>query len=274
MTTHGILNPNGGHGRFELERAAPSDDLAWLVERYWMVSWDLRGKKSFTQETLPHPCVNVVVGTHRPGVSLMTDRFFAELEGSGWVLGIKFRPGAFRAIHPRDVAELAGVERAVASVLGDEGAAYEAAVLARGGGPSCVAIAERFLRALEPARDANVDLAARAVDVAKDDPSIGRASDLAARVELSTRSLERLFQKYVGVSPKWIIRRYRVHEACERVASGAAPSWSALAQELGYFDQAHFIRDFKSQVGRTPAQYAELCAEATRASSSGGDARG
>ncbi len=263
MSTHGILNPNGGRGNFQLDRVAPSEDLAWLVERYWLISWDLRGRETFAQETLPHPCVNLVIGTHRPGVGLGTKRFVAELEGRGWVFGVKFRPGAFHALYRRDVAGLAGHERSIASVFGEEGAALEANVLARGGGASCVEHVETFLRACRPKRDENIELAARAVDVARADPSIGRTRDLAERVALSPRTLERLFHRYVGVSPKWIIRRYRIHEACERVACGGVPSWSALAQELGYFDQAHFIRDFKAQVGRTPAQYAELCASSS-----------
>ncbi len=260
MSTRGILNPGAGRGNFTLDRVAPSADLAWLVERYWLIAWDLRGRETFAQETLPHPCVNVVIGTHRPGVGLGTTRFVAELEGRGWVLGVKFRPGAFRAIYTRDVAELAGKERSIASVFGEAGAALEASVLARGGGAACVESVERFLRSREPVRDDNIELAARAVLVAREDPSMGRTRELADRVAVSARTLERLFRRYVGVSPKWIIRRYRVHEACERVASGEPPCWSALAQELGYFDQAHFIRDFKAQVGRTPAQYAELCA--------------
>jgi AraC-like DNA-binding protein len=262
MSTHGILNPGAGRGNFALERVAPSADLAWLVERYWLISWDLRGRETFAQETLPHPCVNVVIGTHRPGVGLGTKRFVAELEGRGWVLGVKFRSGAFHALYRRDVAELAGRERSIESVFGEDGGALEASVLARGGGTACIESVEQFLRARRPARDENIDTAARAVEVARADPSIGRTRDLASRVELSPRTLERLFHRYVGVSPKWIIRRYRVHEACERAASGEAPSWSELAQELGYFDQAHFIRDFKAQVGRTPAQYAKLCASA------------
>jgi AraC-like DNA-binding protein len=64
----------------------------------------------------------------------------------------------------------------------------------------------------------------------------------------------------VGVPPKWVVRRFRVQEACERVKTGEAPNWSQLASELGYFDQSHFIRDFKDQVGRTPAEYAAWCA--------------
>ena len=57
------------------------------------------------------------------------------------------------------------------------------------------------------------------------------------------------------MSPKWVIRRYRLHEALERVNAGHRVDWAALAAELGYFDQAHFIRDFKALVGRTPAEY-------------------
>ena len=52
-------------------------------------------------------------------------------------------------------------------------------------------------------------------------------------------------------------KRYRLHEAAERVAKGEEPDWSRLALELGYFDQAHFIKDFKSIIGKTPLEYAK-----------------
>ena len=78
----------------------------------------------------------------------------------------------------------------------------------------------------------------------------------------TVRALQRLFQEYVGVSPKWVLRRFRIHEAAERLAAGARIDAAAFASECGYFDQAHFIRDFKAQVGRTPGEYAEICASA------------
>ncbi len=65
MTTHGILNPRAGKAHFTLDRVAPSAELAALVERYWLIRWDLRDAPPFAQETLPHPCVNLVIGTHR-----------------------------------------------------------------------------------------------------------------------------------------------------------------------------------------------------------------
>lgn len=72
---------------------------------------------------------------------------------------------------------------------------------------------------------------------------------------MGKRSLQRLFNDYVGVSPKWVIRRYRLHELLERVHSGAEPDYAQLALELGYYDQAHLINDFRSIVGYSPTQY-------------------
>jgi AraC-like DNA-binding protein len=67
--------------------------------------------------------------------------------------------------------------------------------------------------------------------------------------------LQRWFNEYVGVGPKWVINRYRLHEAIERLAGDLPVDWTQLALELGYFDQAHFIRDFKALVGVPPAAY-------------------
>jgi AraC-like DNA-binding protein len=57
---------------------------------------------------------------------------------------------------------------------------------------------------------------------------------------------------------KWVINRYRLHEALERLHMGASVNWTDLALELGYFDQSHFIRDFRSLVGYSPVQYARI----------------
>ena len=60
-----------------------------------------------------------------------------------------------------------------------------------------------------------------------------------------------------GVSPTWVIQRYRLHEAADQLAAGATVGQSALALDLGYSDQAHFAGDFKAVVGVSPAAYAK-----------------
>ena len=75
---------------------------------------------------------------------------------------------------------------------------------------------------------------------------------------MGKRSLQRLFSEYVGVSPKWVIRRYRLHELIERSHTGEEPDWPQLALELGYFDQAHLINDFRTITGYSPTEYQKL----------------
>jgi AraC-like DNA-binding protein len=70
------------------------------------------------------------------------------------------------------------------------------------------------------------------------------------------RTLQRRFRHYVGVSPKWVIQRYRMHEVAEELKSPTPPALAELAARLGYFDQAHFARAFKATVGESPRAFA------------------
>ena len=83
-------------------------------------------------------------------------------------------------------------------------------------------------------------------------------AELSRRSGISQRSLQRLFQEYVGASPKWVIRRYRLHELVERLKAGDVVDGAQAALDLGYFDQAHLINDFRSIVGYSPARYGSL----------------
>jgi AraC-like DNA-binding protein len=257
---HGILNPRAGNAKFTLLRHAPAPELAGLVARHWTVRWDLREHGPYTQETLPFPQVNLVFGTHQPGVhGINTTRFVAELEGEGWVVGTKFRPGGFRPFWRAPICELTDRSVTLADAFGDEGAEVDAAVHAALGDAERIAIVEAFLRSRRVELDEDAALAARAVELAQVDASISRVSELAERIGVPVRKLQRVFSSHVGVSPSWVIRRFRVQEAAERVARGEVADWPSLACELGYFDQAHFIHEFKAQIGRTPGEYAALC---------------
>ena len=79
--------------------------------------------------------------------------------------------------------------------------------------------------------------------------------------EGSTIQLTRFLHEYVGVGPKWVIQHYRLHEAAEYAATGKPRDWADLAARLGYADQAHFIRDFKRFVGKSPTRYAATVAD-------------
>jgi AraC-like DNA-binding protein len=63
-----------------------------------------------------------------------------------------------------------------------------------------------------------------------------------------------------GCFRPWVIRRYRLHEAAERAGREPKVDWPRLATDLGYYDQAHLIRDFTAIVGISPAHYSRATA--------------
>jgi AraC-like DNA-binding protein len=154
------------------------------------------------------------------------------------------------------VATLTDRRVAVAEVFGPAGDRLVAELLAADGEARLVAVAEAFLLARPPAPDPNVPLVNRVVDQIMADRDVTRVADVTDRTGMGTRRLQRLFATYVGVPPKWVIRRARLHEAVERLDRGDDVDLAFLARELGYFDQAHFTRDFRSAVGRPPTAYA------------------
>ncbi|HKN96828.1 MAG TPA: helix-turn-helix transcriptional regulator, partial [Pseudonocardiaceae bacterium] len=93
--------------------------------------------------------------------------------------------------------------------------------------------------------------------VAETDRSVRRLADLSRRCGIAPRSLQRMFLRHAGVSPTWVLRRYRLIDAAEAVRDGERVSWAELADRLGYADQAHLIRDFRASVGQTPAAYGQ-----------------
>jgi AraC-like DNA-binding protein len=121
--------------------------------------------------------------------------------------------------------------------------------------------ASAFLRDRVPDADKTVALADELVVCILKESDIKTVDDLVVRAGIGKRSLQRIFNEYVGVSPKWVIRRYRLHEVMERLNSGARPDWAQVALELGYFDQAHLINDFRSILGYSPTQYQKLVAK-------------
>lgn len=86
----------------------------------------------------------------------------------------------------------------------------------------------------------------------------GQASIAALLAELpfGQRRLERLFQRHLGLSPKRYARLLRVAHSRELIKQGGATaSLTDTALASGYFDQAHFIHDFKAVTGLTPGGY-------------------
>jgi AraC-like DNA-binding protein len=264
-TRSGVLRPEETARVTDLRRDAPvSPGLQPFVERYWSVRWDRTGQPPFRSEVLSHPSVNVSVetGTHpRFGVALpavlvhgmTTRRFTVDLVGAGRVSAVKFRPGGFAAFTgsrpPRNSVLPLGTE------LGVRPDSLLSAVLSREDDDERAAVLDEALIPFAPEPPAPyLDLLAL-LDRMREDRELVRVEQVAAEGAMSVRSLQRLFAGYVGLTPKAVLARYRLQDAAAAIDAGGVSDLAGLAASLGWFDQAHFSRDFRAVVGVPPSTY-------------------
>jgi len=249
-----IVRPKAGKQAFEVERIAPTGPLAEFVEYYWLVRWEVQ--EPYRQQVVPQPLVHVAAEQGRLLVHGVTrEQFFRTLTGAGHVLGAAFHAGGFRPLLKRSVGTISGAVQTADDVLGYDDRPTAARILATSDAGEMVGACEAYLAQTDPQPDPASREITALVAVAETRNDIVRAEQLANHAGMSLRNLQRLFTEYVGIGPKWVIQRFRILDAAAAAHSGQSTDWSALAQELGFSDQAHLTRVFSEVVGSPPATY-------------------
>jgi AraC-like DNA-binding protein len=263
----GLLRPARSARVAGLRHYPVAAGLARYAERFWAVRWDRRDQPLYRSQVIPHPVTHLTVENsdrpqhgHRLPAALVhgvvTRRFEIDLAGWGTVIGLKFRPGGFAAITGTDAAAQRDRVTGLAGLFGPGPAAgLVADVLGAADDGQRAALIEAFLLARLPAQDPDYELVAAITGAMRADRGLSRVSQAAARFAVSERSLQRLFRRYVGVGPKWVLARYRVHDALAAIDADPDADLTGLAAGLGWFDQAHFSKEFSALVGCPPAQY-------------------
>ncbi|MGV9616001.1 helix-turn-helix transcriptional regulator [Nocardia xishanensis] len=256
----GILHPREQSRHRSLARLPAGPRVGEFVDWYWAVRWDLRGCPPYVAEVLPFPCVNVTferseqrVGGFVTGVC--TTKFTRELTGLGMTFGARFHAGGFGAFTGLDVGSLRDRSLPLAEVFPDAADLAER-VLAAASDEDRRALVEAFLAPRAGGHDPTFLLVTRIVHDMEHDRSLTRVDQVTERFGVPVRTLQRMFRRYVGAGPKWVLRRYRLQDGAELLANGRHADLATLAVELGYFDQAHFSREFTAEVGMAPLEYA------------------
>jgi AraC-like DNA-binding protein len=271
-TRSGVLRPLETARVADLRRDAPvSPELEPFVERYWSVRWNRMGQAPFRSEVLSHPSVNVSVetGSHpRFGAALpavlvhgvVTRRFTVDLVGAGRVSAVKFRPGGFAAFTGANPPRNSVVP--LRSELRVPPDALLSAVLSHEDDDDRAAVLDAALAPFAPEPPTPYLELLVLLDRMRGDRTLVRVDQVAAHGAMSTRSLQRLFAAYVGLSPKAVLARYRLQDAAAAIDAGEVDDLAGLAASLGWFDQAHFSRDFRGVVGSTPSAYLQRARQA------------
>jgi AraC-like DNA-binding protein len=270
--SRGIIDPALLRERLTLNRYPPGPALEGLIDRFWVVSWRLPEGMVHTQQVLTHPCANLSVSPvdllddGRPGpIEAMLNGVARQLTGrriagTGWALAAMTTPGGLGAFVKQSAAEFTDRVVPLGPALGLDGDALIAELTGIGVEPERVALLaarlSEVVAATDPERVRSAREVAAVARLAETDRSVRKLDDLAAASGIRARTLQRMFTEYAGVSPTWVLRRYRLLDAAETVRDGRPMVWARVAADLGYSDQAHLVRDFRAAVGTTPAAYA------------------
>lgn len=239
----------------------PPGDLAPLVDCVW-TAYDPRPGEGGETRVLPDTCMDILFdfGAPQPDVAVvgtMTRALLVPAGGPVDMLGIRFRAGALSALVSLEAHVLTDRKVALADYGGRWAEAWWEQLTAA---PRAARVGRVWSALRVRLRDARpVDPYVRHV-VARLDACRGqvRMTELEASTGLSGRQLQRKLLAHVGVTPKALARLARFRAVGVSLASGrgAGGGWAELADQHGFADQAHFIRDFSAFAGVTPARFA------------------
>lgn len=168
------------------------------------------------------------------------------------VLGVSFRPGGMAPFFAPAADELHNAHASLRDLWGSRGETLRERVLHAATPQARLKVVEAELlhQALRPLqRRAEIDYVMSQLNL-RQDHSI---AELSRRAGLSARRITRLFELETGLTPK-LYARIRRFERAFRLMGAVQVAGTDLAQQCGYFDQSHFIRECRDISGFTPSQ--------------------
>jgi methylphosphotriester-DNA--protein-cysteine methyltransferase len=245
----------------------PSAPLAAFVDKLWY--FEGYETAHSLEHVLPTGTVELVFDlSGRPAVvaGAASRYFLLETARQHCVLGVHFKPGGAFPFFVPPAGELSDQTVDLEAVWGADARQVEEQVLAAPDPDAKFGVVEKaLLAAAKGARArrrgasfgplAHHPAVAFALGELDRTPFADPVAVLAERANLSARRFIAAFRDEVGLTPKLYARVRRFQLVIDHVGQARAVDWAGVAQLCGYFDQAHFIRDFREFSGFTPTQY-------------------
>lgn len=253
--SRGHLDPGGFDRHIQFHTFAPPTDLAPFLEHFWTLSWDETDAIYNSEQLMHRPYTDVFISKDWSGVqgTYRGKRTYIA-SGSGRIVGARFLPGAFHAFWKGNMTELQDDILNITQFFPEMNSDHIKHVLAQDDQTIIHQLAS-LLRAKSPKPDKNIALINEIIAATEHNDDLQTVSAIAEAYGKSERWLQQLFQEYVGVGLKWLLRRNKLLSAAEEIRESDQPQWTAIAYNAGYSSQQHFITDFKKVLGKTPLQY-------------------
>jgi AraC-like DNA-binding protein len=251
----GRLDPAGFARHVQFRTVAPPAELAPFVVHCWIIRWDSALGHYDSSEVMHRPYVDVFLSSQESGIQgTFRGKRTYSAAGSGRIIGVRFRPGAFHAFWRGEMADLQDKVVPLNQVFPWANADGIKQILALDDDGAVAALVEHLLAGL-PEPDGTIGLINEIIGEVEGDEELTTVAAVAAAHGKSERWLQQEFRDYLGINLKWLLQRKRLIAAAETIRQSDAPDWVGIAYDLGYSSQQHFITDFRTVLGATPVQY-------------------
>ncbi|REK49457.1 MAG: helix-turn-helix domain-containing protein [Bacteroidetes bacterium] len=246
----------------------PIKDLNTFVKCFWT----LEGPKEnadVRQTIVPDACIEMIfhygdlyIQHLENGKSIVQPRCFVigqltrplEIEPSGetGIFSVRFHPMGFLPFATVPIKELENTAVSLEKLFGKEGRELEEKILKTNSTRERIEYIESYLLQRLINRE-NVDrIVVSTVETILTANGQFSINEISRQAKISRRQLERKFSSAIGLSPKQLSKTIRLQATLKMLLNNNFTSLTSLAYENEYYDQAHFIRDFKKFTGHTP----------------------
>ncbi|MBC2840083.1 response regulator transcription factor [Robiginitalea sp. SC105] len=246
----------------------PCQKLRPFLELYWEGSFNADASGRISMQTVPNGCLELIfhlndlhcdlekdhTWSQSPDymvIGLHTKPYEVRFKNFVKVFSIRFKPEGLYGIFGVPASELKDTYHDMALILGDRFMDFSNRLKEEKSVVSMIRQTEQFL--LKNLMDSKIDMnyINVAAELIRNKKGV-KIEDLPGQVCISQRQLEREFKNKVGISPKHYLRIIRINEVLRLLKGNKAIDLTSVAYHCGYYDQAHFINDFKNITGEKP----------------------
>ena len=260
--------PSNIYIKLKYQTISPSSKLEAFIKCYWTLDGSLIEK----QRIIPDGCVemifhygdlykqylegeNYIIQPRCFVFGQVTRALDIEPTGNTGIIAVRFHPEGFTPFCTLALSEIENKGIPLHQIFEKNGALLEQEVLNAENNERRINIIESFLLAQitkSESIDRIVQLSVKTLLSSKGNLSV---KNLSANSDIHRRQLERRFSKSIGLSPKQLSKVIRLQATLKIFSNKNIGSLTEVAHEGGYFDQAHFIKDFKEFTGVTPKYF-------------------
>jgi len=249
----------------------PCNDLSTLVKCYWTLE-SPKDNNPQRQTIVPDGCMEMIFhygDLYKQYIennnSIIQPRCFVfgqltqpldiEPTGETGIFSVRFHPSGFMPFATIPIKEMENKAVSLEKLFAKDGEEIERNILNANTTIERITLIEKFLLS----RLANTDLISRIVKSTVETilTTGGQLNvyELSKQLNINRRQLERKFSSAIGLSPKQLSKTIRLQATLKMLLNKQFTSLTALAYEGEYYDQAHFIKDFKEFTGLTPKEF-------------------